>query len=102
MNIKFTFGKGSIIADRVVSIDCPNQCGGIGDISLSSSEGFWTGDVYVKSLVLDIHFGSCTKIETRSNLDESDEEWRPLWERPVGPFKYGWFYEAALLVKNRG
>jgi hypothetical protein len=96
------FGKGSIIPDAIMSIDCPNECGGIGSIVLCSPVGLWTGNtrIYSGNNIHIIHMGSITKVETRSNLLGSNEKWKTIWKAPK-TFKYEDFFQLARMLKRK-
>jgi hypothetical protein len=103
--IALTFGnKFEIFIDKIISLDCPNQNQGISCIELTSLEpNIWTGDIHFTTYhPLRIHFSQLTKIETRTNLYETDEEWKTIWHNPNHRknFKYETYYEAATILKK--
>jgi len=97
MKVKLVFGKGFVIVDEVISLDCPNAYGGIGDITVTSRGGLWTGEVWVYSPMFAISFGSVVAIYTRKDLCERGEEWKLIWERS-GKFRYEDYSKAARLL----
>ncbi len=98
MVTKFVFGQGFLNADAVYYIDSPNADGGIGD---ATAHGwFWTGETWLGRQVFRFHFGAVNRIETRSNENETDEEWKVLWERPE-KFEYKAWHDAAKLLNER-
>ena len=100
MLARIYFGKGYVNCDKIVSLDCPNQAGGIGDIVVHAAEGnLWTGDTYLMAATFRFHFGNVTRIETRSTLYETDEPWEFGWEQEE-KFRYQNYFDAADFLRK--
>jgi hypothetical protein len=102
MYIKFCFGNGEIISSKIIALDCPNEFKGIGDITVQSEEGLWTGDVHVYSSddKYTFHFGSITKVQITKNIIEDDGEWKTIWKASA-QFKYKNFFELVKILKKK-
>lgn len=74
----FISGDGIIMASRLTVL--PNLAGGIRSIRLQGIDTCWTGFTHlhiqgtIDIRISDLHHS----IDTRSSLDESDEEWQTL------------------------
>ena len=105
MITKIRFGPGFVDLYNyyVTEIDCPNSFGGIGDITVKPGENevwIWTGQTWlIVQGTIKFSVGVVDSIETRSNLDETEEPWVPLWKQPV-KFTYEAWFEAARLLKE--
>lgn len=104
MVIKLNFGRtGSVICNpkNIVAIDCPNQYGGIGNIVLTSSNPLeiWAGDGLLYSTHIELHFSYIKSIETRSNENESDEDWVIEW-KSNSVFTYQQYNEGADILRH--
>ena len=100
MKIKLVFGKGYVIPNDIISIDYPNKCGGIGNIILDAhSDGFWTGEIFIRGERIAVDFGNIKEIQIRNNLYETDEEWKIIW-KAKDIFSYPQYYEVAELLKK--
>lgn len=67
---------------NTVEIDCPNEYGGIGNISfeLGDSPGIWTGDIHLNSkarVFCSFHYPNLV-FTWRTNMWETDEAWHNI------------------------
>ena len=99
MFARLYFGNGYVDIDRIINCECPNFCGGIGDITIHCAEiGLWTGEVHLIGKEFTFSFGNVIKIEKTEELGENSEEpWVRVWKKPVH-FTYESWYEAADLL----
>ena len=97
---QFTAGKCIIITDNVIDLDCPNGFGGIGQLTVKPSEMYADYVSIYSDDPISICFGDVEKIETRSNLDETDEPWKTIWKMPKKEFCYSTWINAAKIVDD--
>lgn len=99
--IRLQFGNGSVtLLERGLHADAPNQHGGIGNITGEVADSLWTGDIHLWLDRVAIPLGSITKADYRSNLNESDESWQMLWQKPE-KFNYEDYFALAALLNSR-
>jgi hypothetical protein len=99
--VRLEFGKGSVICDCVLSLDCPNFCGGIGNIHIHTAENdLWSGEVHLIGSVFQFAFGNIKRICTRDTLCEHEGgPWVEVWKY-TEPFTYEQYYHAASLLRK--
>ena len=102
-HLKFVFIGGFTveevkISENLVSIDCPNQYGGIGDITIHGTCNFYSGQWF-----------RCTEFSTLfSNLVEiylitlsDNDKPKLLWRLPNRGFSYKWSNKYATVVCHK-
>ena len=101
MTVKFWVGRGFIITDEMPRIDCPNKYNGIGNITIKNCDcGFWTGEVWLGGKTFTFSFANLKKVDTRSNLWETDEKWSNVWEHNSEPFTYHYWNDVASKIRG--
>ena len=100
MEYSFRMRDCHIVGNKVVVH--PSKWGGTGEIEVSGLDMVWTGSLHL--LVPKVAFQSAEvdSVQTRNNLDESDEPWKLLWKR-TGKWSYAGDHELeAVLTKVGG
>lgn len=89
-----TCGETKIFASKFHIITAP----GVGSVQIDEfATSIWTGDVHIwpaPNAKASIHIGDISSVETRSSLDEDNEDWQTHFTREYKPFSYE--YEAEL------
>ena len=99
MELQLNLETGNIWCRKILEVDCPNKFGGIGNITIIP-DSIWTGCVHLKAEKVAFNISGIKSIQTRSNLDETDEKWVTIWKVPVGNFEYESYFELAKIIKN--
>ena len=99
--IKLVFGRGHVVADKLLGLNCPNREGGIGQVVVRcAKKTIWTGDTHLSAETADFHFGSVTEIQYHNDFEEnSDVPPMVLW-KSIEPFSYEQYREAAETLKT--
>ena len=91
-------GGGFALAKTVNSEACP----GVGNVLCSSgdSPAVWTGAHWIGiSGEFSLSVTSLDSVETRANLDETDEPWVTVWRRPK-TFSYAGYADFYALFRK--
>lgn len=97
MITKFTIGQTQILTKDFRVLPSP----GVGSIEFSLCDSLWTGSCHIypsswkDNIKLTTHIGFIASVETRSSLDEDDEEWKIHFTREKDRL-FTYEYEAGL------
>ena len=103
MVTKFCCGETIIRANKF-HVDPPPVEGGIGHVIVTDlCESIWTGSTHLwlsKGSEVSIHISNITSVETRSNMWESEELWKPHFIRIAGKFTYEYEQNLTEIIEK--
>lgn len=87
-----------------ITINCPNQFGGVGYMGGVLVEPVWTGDTHLyfpHNIILEIQFCNITSLETTDDIGSDDSPWEKFWEREKDyHFTYDYWNKLAEKIRS--
>jgi len=103
--VEYKYAKlrfGPIIVTTALSsitIDCPNEYGGIGDLSCEPLEDIWAGTSHIHTDKIGISFYQLTCVELGNDWLCEEAPWKTIWVANEKTSSYRYWENVATLIR---